>query len=181
MASLQVQLIDVNRELVHVDPANHALLVTSADGGSSGAGGSWAIDKGISFTAWVHLNLTANARMYMHISVGANPIRATVSTSVEEGAAMSFYEGATITVESAVSLLARNRTASETTTTTIFRPTSITLDGTELWSATLPPGHKDTQEWNLAANTSYIVFLQNVSAIAGRASVNVDFWEPDLI
>jgi len=181
MASLQVQLIDTNRELVHVDPVNHALLVTSADGGSSGAGGSWAIDNGISFTAGVADKIGSGQRSYLRIQAGANALYATFTWTGEDIAQVYVRKDPTVSAESAATAVNRNGESATTSLATVTVPTTVSSIGTAVWTSLVPPGGgKDSQQFILEPNSDYLILIEDISGTTQFFGMNIDFYEPDL-
>jgi hypothetical protein len=179
MTSLQVQLIDVNRELVHVDPVNHALLVTHADG-PGGAGGSWAISQGQSFTISNTEESLPNTNIDFVLTV-TNTTHVTLEFASEGTTTCWFYDAPTHSDNGGASTFAnRNRNSALANTTTAQKNPTVSSVGTQLWSGLAMIGdHRQMQHFILDAG-DYLIRMTEANGIRTWQSVTIDIWEPDL-
>jgi len=181
MASLQVQLIDIAREPVATDPTTHALYVT--DTNSGGAGGSWAINQGISFAHSIELNLAANGRYTLRFVVDET-VHLTIRGNSQAAMRWAIYETPTFSANGTAQV-GVNRDRSSANVATLIPHNGATLTGGDaLWQGLSGIGVQIEQElvqkFVLPAGT-YAVYLIEASGTAQRFSIGLDWFEPHFI
>ena len=182
MSSQSTQIIGPGKDtgartVVEVDEPTNALVVTNA------GGVAFIVQRGIAFlvTRMVE-DATGVAQDQILIQTGALPVNLTIGVVSENDARIILSEGTTFSAAgTALTAQNRNRESALVAASTWTHTPTVTLAGTELARWAVLAREKTSQEFILAANTDYLLSLEQYSQVtATDVAWELCFYEPDL-